>query len=408
MREEIIAMLRKFILLFFLLVPSLHILAQPYYFRHYQVESGLSNNTVYCSIQDKNGFMWFGTRDGLDRFDGYRFKTFNSQSKDESSLTSDYIFSLAIDSSNQLWVGCEKGLYSFDAQKDQLVTVIDSLKNIQELFVDKKGQIWFISNVMLCHYDSKQKKLTTFPVSKYFEASSICQTQDGSMWFSTNDGSVQRYNQLSNYFTRYSVFDHSPPATSHSIEKIVAADSTFLFIGTSSQGIKKFDCSTGTYSDVLQYNHDRTTIFVRDILKVHEGEFWFATESGLFILNTQNGSVTNLKKNFLDPYSLSDNAVYTLNKDKEGGIWAGTFFGGINYFSKQSVTFQKYLPDYSKNSISGSAVREICEDGFGNIWIGTEDAGLNKLHLKNGTFRHFQPAGTSADISYSNITCRWK
>jgi ligand-binding sensor domain-containing protein/nitrogen-specific signal transduction histidine kinase len=403
MREGIIAMLRKFILLFFLLVPSLHILAQPYYFRHYQVESGLSNNTVYCSIQDKNGFMWFGTRDGLDRFDGYRFKTFNSQSKDESSLTSDYIFSLAIDSSNQLWVGCEKGLYSFDAQKDQLVTVIDSLKNIQELFVDKKGQIWFISNVMLCHYDSKQKKLTTFPVSKYFEASSICQTQDGSMWFSTNDGFVQRYNQLSNYFTRYSVFDHSPPATSHSIEKIVAADSTFLFIGTSSQGIKKFDCSTGTYSDVLQYNHDRTTIFVRDILKVHEGEFWFATESGLFILNTQNGSVTNLKKNFLDPYSLSDNAVYTLNKDKEGGIWAGTFFGGINYFSKQSVTFQKYLPDYSKNSISGSAVREICEDGFGNIWIGTEDAGLNKLHLKNGTFRHFQPAGTSADISYSNI-----
>lgn len=398
------AMSRKLSPLFFLLLTlSLNALSQPYYFRHYQVENGLSNNTVYCSVQDKNGFMWFGTRDGLDRFDGYRFKTFNSGSRDESSLTSDYIFSLAIDSTDLLWVGGEKGLYCFDTKKERLIPVIDSLRTIQKIYVDKKGRVWFISNVTLCRYDRKQNKITVFPTQKYFEASSICETQDGSMWFSSNDGFILRYNESSNSFIRFSVFDHSLPATSHTIEKIIAGDSADLFIGTSSQGIKRFDCSKGTYTDVLRYNQDKTAIFVRDILKVRNGEFWFATESGIFILNTQGNKIINLRKNFLDPYSLSDNAIYALTKDKEGGIWVGSFFGGLNYFSRQPVTFQKYFPDYSRNSISGSAVREICEDGFGNMWIGTEDAGLNKFDLQSGKFTHFQPTGSSAGVAYSNI-----
>ena len=81
-----------------------------------------------------------------------------------------------------------------------------------------------------------------------------------------------------------------------------------------------------------------------------------------FYIKQDTGKFINLKKKFLDPYSLSDNAVYTLHKDNEGGIWAGTYFGGINYYPKQYFSFQKFFPDYSENSISGSAVREICED----------------------------------------------
>ncbi len=377
--------------------------AQPYYFTHYQVENGLSNNSVYCSLQDKNGFLWFGTKDGLNRFDGYRFKLFNIVSNNESSLSNDLITSLALDDKGTLWVGAEKGLYQFDALTERLIPFIDTLYYISDILIHKNRQLWFISNRTLCRFDSRTKKLKTFPPEIYFPASSMCQTEDGTLWVSSSDGFLQRYNEITQTFTGYSLVAHSPPVASLLIEKILPGNKGTLLIGTSSQGIKQFDIATASYKDLLLYNPDRTNIYVRDILKVNFDEYWFATESGIFILNTSTGKFTNLRKKYLDPYTLSDNAVYCLYKDVEGGVWAGTFFGGINYFSKQYSKFQKYFPDYSENSISGSAVREICEDANGNLWIGTEDAGLNKLNAKTGDITHFEPTGVSTSIAYTNV-----
>ena len=377
--------------------------AQPYYFRHYQVESGLSNNSVFCSMQDKNGFMWFGTKDGLNRFDGYRFKTFNIDNKDESSLTRDLISSLALDEKGVLWIGSQKGLYWFNAQQERLVAFNDSMQNVHDLFINKHGQLWFIAGFTACRYDFEKKELTTFPPGQYFNATSICESKDGTMWFSTSDGWIQQFNTSTQSFKRYNVFAHSPAAASKWIEKMLPDRDGSIFIGTSSQGIKEFNVASSDYKDLLTYNADKTTVFVRDIVKANDNELWFATESGIFILNKDTRKFLNLKKKYLDPYSLSDNAVYTLHKDSEGGIWAGTYFGGINYFPNQDFSFQKYFPDYTKNSISGSAVREICEDYLGNIWIGTEDAGLNKLNPRTRQVTHFEPTGASTSIAHSNI-----
>src|SRR5215207_7716897 len=126
--------LRCFIILLFAQVLiTVTVQGQQHYFRHYQVENGLSNNTVFCSMQDQNGFMWFGTKDGLNRFDGYRFKAFNIHNEDESSLTRDVISALAIDKKGVLWVGSEKGLYWFDAQYERLVPFIDTLHYIYDI-----------------------------------------------------------------------------------------------------------------------------------------------------------------------------------------------------------------------------------------------------------------------------------
>jgi len=127
-----------------------------------------------------------------------------------------------------------------------------------------------------------------------------------------------------------------------------------------------------------------------------------ATESGIFVYNEKTNSIINLKKNYRNPYSLSDNAVYTLCKDTEGGLWAGTYFGGINYHAQDQLLFQKYFPDYSKTSISGNAVREIITDKYGSLWIGTEDAGLNKIDSK-GLITHFMPTGSNTSLSYYNV-----
>ena len=228
-------------------------------------------------------------------------------------------------------------------------------------------------------------------------------SSSGTIWVSTTDGFLQQFDSTAETFHGYNIFEHSPRPTSRHIQKIKPAGPSGLYIGTTSQGLKKFDISTGTYTDILTYNTDKTTIFVRDILDNGNNEFWFATESGIFVLQEGSGKFINLKKKFLDPYSLTDNAVYSLCRDKEGGIWAGTFFGGINYYPKQYASFQKYFPDNTGNAISGNAVREICEDGYGNLWIGTEDAGLNKLNKATGAITHFEPSGSSSSIAYTNI-----
>lgn len=363
----------------------------------------MSHNTVFCTAQDKKGFLWFGTKDGLNRFDGYRFKTFPITKEEKSSLTRDLILSLATDHRGNLWVGTQKGLYYFDSERENFVPFLDTLHGINDLFFDRKDQLWFIADYTVTTYNFATKKTTTFPPEWFFSATSLCETPDGTMWFSTLDGYLQHFDAPTQTFRSYSVFNHSPPAESRVIQKIAADPHGTILIGTNNQGIKEFWPDRHDYRDVLTFNPDRTSIFVRDILQVSEQETWFATESGIFIRNNSTGKLNQLKKKTLDPYSLSDNAVYTLYKDTENGIWAGTFFGGLNYFIRQQATFQKYFPDYSKNSISGNAVREICEDKTGNIWIGTEDAGLNKLNLKTGTVSHFEPTGKPQSISYYNI-----
>ena len=377
--------------------------SQSYYFRHYQVEAGLSNNTVFCTVQDGAGFLWFGTKEGLNRFDGYHFKIFKLDTSAQASLTPDRIYCLLNDDKGTLWVGSQKGLYYFDAATERLVQRAGAFAEISSLQTDKAGRLWFTSNAGLCRYDMTADKITCFSPSVYFNATSVCRTADGTIWAATRDGYLKKFDAATETFASYDVFAHSPAAASRFIQKIYSTGKDSIFIGTSSQGLKLFQIPIAEYTDLLTHNANKTSVFVRDMLVYQPGEFWFATESGIFILNTKTGRFTNLKKRTLDPYSLSDNAVYALCKDREGGVWAGTYFGGVNYYPKQYTPFRKYFPDYSNNSISGSVVREICADRFGNLWIGTEDGGLNKLTKKTGVITRFSPTGARGSIAYSNI-----
>lgn len=381
---------------------AVHLKAQSYFFRHYQVENGLSNNTVLCSVQDNEGFLWFGTKDGMNRFDGYHFKHYNIN-YEGYSMEPDMISCMLVDKQNRLWVGCQKGLYYFDKKNEMLVPFIDSLKWINAMYLNTNGDLWFVSALMLCRYSFKTKQLTRFPDKEYFPATFVSGTQNGDVWASTSDGFLKQYNPASNNFTSFNLFSHSPLSTSNWIQKINCVNNNTIYVGTSAQGLKKFDINAAKYTDVLTYNTDKTNIYIRDIKKYSDNEYWFATESGIFIENVTTGKFINLKKSFINPYSLSDNAIYSLCKDREGGMWAGTYFGGINYYSEQYAVFKKYFPDNSSTSISGNAVREICGDNDGNIWIGTEDAGLNKLNPVSGEITQFKPTGAPTSIAHSNI-----
>ncbi len=397
-------MIYKTILLAILLVLADSLVGQPYYFRHFQVEDGLSNNAVICSAQDKKGFVWFGTKDGLDRFDGYSFKVFRNNPDDSGSIGSNFIHTLYTDPNDVLWVGTEKGLYKYNTTTESFSLLpTPFIEQITDMQMDTKGNLWFISNFNLFKYYEPAKKLEQFTIPEFFEATSVCTLADGSVWVSTPTGFLKKYNADKNSFTNYDLFSHSPKTVSNWIEQLYGIKDGNILVGTSNQGVKLFDTKGFTYKDILTYNTDKTEIFARSFVQTSEEECWIATESGIFIYNLKTGNAVNLHKEYNNPYSISDNAVYTFCKDKEGGIWAGTYFGGINYFPKHNLSFNKHFPENGKNSLSGNVVREIHQDAGGNLWIGTEDAGLNKFNPATDIFTSFQPTGAKESISYTNI-----
>lgn len=374
--------------------------AQPYSFRHYKVEEGLSYNTVICSYQDKKGFLWFGTKDGLNRFDGNNFKIFRHDADDPTTIGNNFIKVLHEDDQGALWVGTGKGLYSFDAASETFKLFNNTSANeIIDIQTDNRDNLWYILGRGLYKFNFKTRETTKYDD----DVTSICKTSDGHIWTATATGKLHEYNFTDNRFESFDVFNKSHPVANKWIENIYDTGRQSLLIGTANQGAKLFDTRLKTYTDLPLHNPDETEIYVRNFTHYAGDEYWIASESGIFTYNIKTQKIENLRKQKDNPYSLSDNAVYTFTRDKEGGIWAGTYFGGINYCPRQSMTFEKVFPRNDERSISGNIVREICQDRYGSLWIGTEDAGLNKFNPQTNTYQHFYPSVSDASISYTNV-----
>lgn len=376
--------------------------AQPYYFRHYQVESGLSNNTVFCCIQDKQGFIWMGTKDGLNRFNGYSFDVFGS-GKDSSGLGDGYIRSLYISPDDSMYVGTRIGVYKYHPLTERFSEVLRTTQEVTDIQQDDRHNLWMVCGNRLIRFNvlSHQKKIYT--ELSHPNVTSVCIDSEGTVYAGTADGYIEKLSEPGNC-TVYNLFEKEPVNYSKWIERLYITKNNKIIAGTSNFGVKYFDPGTGASKNILTKNKEHNGIYVRDFVQVSDSVIWIGTESGIFIYNIHSNTYTNLANETGNNYSLSDNAVYTLCIDREGGIWAGTYSGGINYYHPQYSVFTKYFPQAGKpGMLSGNVVREICPDHLGNLWIGTEDAGLNKLNLGTNLITHYTSSGSRQDVSYPNI-----
>ncbi|MDQ1085518.1 hybrid sensor histidine kinase/response regulator transcription factor [Siphonobacter sp. SORGH_AS_1065] len=361
-------------------------------FKSYQVADGLSSNTITCILQDHRGFMWFGSRNGLNRFDGHAVKVFRHSRSDSQSLGSNSILSLCEDRKKQLWVGTFKGIYRYDPQKETFTrfTAIPA-QEVRYLGMDAQHRIWIIAGYKLYCYDGA--KLHAYPFAED-QATALHISKQGTVWVSTERGRLLRYNARENRFRNI------PLATLSRIDFMFAIGDTTLIMRRGSR--------VSVYQPNRQTTHPLSTnesleIRINSMMEKSPGEYWIGTESGLFIYHSQTGQLTQEQKQFGNPYSLTDNVISCLYQDREKGIWLGTSFGGVNYYSDHLTRFTKYQPLPGQNSLSGNVVHAIQKDNQGNLWIGTEDAGLNKMNLKTGQIRSFLPGKGPAGLSYPNI-----
>jgi ligand-binding sensor domain-containing protein/signal transduction histidine kinase/DNA-binding response OmpR family regulator len=385
------------IALCFLLLKG-QLMAQPYYFRNYQVNNGVSSNTITCILQDKKGFMWYGTRNGLNRFDGSAFRIFRNNPSDPFSLGSNSILSLFEDQNERLWAGTYKGISIYDPVKERFTSFGKLVQSeIRAIKGDRNHHVWIIADQVLYRYDEDNGALTPYHFPNA-QTTNIAISRTGLVWVATNNGLIKKYNASDNSFTDYDLSGSFPKNPVNVIQDIYPINDTSIMVGTMHNALLLNTAGNHiSGKSVLAGNMQ-----VHQILPQSGNEYWLGTETGLYILDMASKKTRLIQKQRDDPYSLTDNVIYTLYKDREGGTWIGTFFGGINYYARQYNAFQKYFPHEGMNNLSGNLVHEICSDQYGQVWIGTEDAGLNKLDLQTGTVRQFMPGGKGS-IAYRNI-----
>lgn len=342
--------------------------------------------------------MWFGTRNGLNRFDGSTFRVFRNSNNDPKSIGNNSILSLHGDEENKLWIGTYKGIYQYDPVNETFNTFNKLPAGEIRAIKGNKNNIWFTSDYRLYKYNIINKQLTSLDSNNH-ETVAITLSANGHLWTADANGRVKKYNESSGKFISYDIAALHQGLTR--IQEIYIASDTMMLIGTINQ-LLLFNVKTNTLTNILAHYNNNKPIQTHSIIEQQKNVYWIGAETGLYILNLNKQSWHHLQKEYNDPYAITDNVVYSFCKDAEGSVWIGTFFGGINYYSEQNNRFKKYFQQSAQNKISGNLVHEICRDDFNNLWVGTEDAGLNKINRATGKVTSYLPNGPGS-ISYTNI-----
>ena len=379
-----------------------------YYFKNLSIRNGLSQNTVNAILQDRKGFMWLGTKDGLNRYDGLSFRKFKHDAANPRSIGNSFITSLYEDFNGNIWVGTDAGVYIYYPEKEafeefdcQSLEKTRIERSVSMIAGDKQGRVWIAVEAqgMFC-YDTRQKLLRNYPLSE-ISSNIKCFTFDsgGTLWLGFyGDGLYYSKDNLATVHPYGSPEDGKREFEGGVITKIVQGNYNCLYIGSVKEGVSELNLTSGQVRNLLAIDESGESIFCRDLLPYSDNELWIGTESGIYIYNLRTAQFIHLRASLYDSYSLSDNAIYALYKDREEGLWIGSYFGGVDYYPRQYTYFAKYSPKNIANSLHGKRVREFCRADDGTLWIGTEDGGLNHFNPKTKEFHFFEPSAGFTNI----------
>lgn len=365
--------------------------ADQYNFTHVDSRDGLSANNVKSIVQDSLGFMWFGTKNGLNRYDGSTFRVYKCYDE-ERKCGNNNIGALYEDENTTLWIGTDRGIYQYDPREDRIRFVDLKPEDgmmpdnwVQAIAGDGKGHVWaLLPDEGLYLYDTGNGTVRHFrfeETSKFKKvyASDVMVGSDGSVWVAIANDGLYRYHPSTGNFVKERIKNPDMVTDTYFMALCETAQGTVI-AGTTNGSIYEYNPRTHVVNPIAFSG--RGNVYLRDIL-CFDNELWIGTHDGLYIKNLDNGAERFLKENPLDPFSLSDNTVYCIYRDKSGGAWIGSIFGGVSYMSRRKFKFANYG---IKDGLTGRLVLGVTADRSNRIWTGTETAGLNLLNPVDGKF----------------------
>jgi two-component system sensor histidine kinase ChiS len=393
-------------------------------FQHISTEDGLPQSTVNVIFQDSNGFMWFGTYDGLSRYDGYQFVTFKNDPSDVNSLSSNIVVSIIEDYNGYLWVAtAQNGVNRFDPKTGEFDRFVpsnsdfDSLSHskVYKVFEDPAHRIWVATEHGLNLYLPNKNAFAHFynnPLDSQSLPSGaivdITDDGDGNLW-------VASHKTLAHFNIERQTFKHfSAKEFPTQIQNLYLDTDKSLWVGTRLNGLyhlklkntvlpkndesdknKNNVNSADSGINIKHFQHVKTDAFslsyndVRGVLRTTNGDLWVATEEGgLNVRRKGDNRFQHFKRNSADPHSISINDIWSLYQDKKGLLWIGTAGGGINITESFENQFSRLThAPYSRNGLSHELVWDIEQDSQGILWMATLN-GLDRYDPKFDRFQH--------------------
>ncbi len=420
--------MRTYIYFLFLLtlITPLFVLSQKQQikFQHLQTADGLSQSNVLCILQDSRGFMWFGTEDGLNKYDGYNFTTYKNDPQKNNSISGNYINDIVEDNNGDLWItAADGGLNKYDRQKNQFIHFKHDFKDphsISDDFVscllkDSKGNIWVGTATGVNVFDKKNNHFIKYSKTKNDSgsisdnaATTMYQDRQHNIWIGTNAG-LNLFNAEKNSFVHFRHNDNDPESLSSNTVTSIFEDSKHrLWIGTKGGGLNLLDRQTGKFHVFKKSNTKAPGICDDVIFSVNEdneGMIWVASENnGISIFNPATATFINCKYTDLSNTDLSSNSINKIYKDRKGNMWIGTYNAGLNLLSSDINKFIHYKHTSSLNSLGNNNVLCLYEDKENNLWIATDGGGLDLYDRETGNFKHFKHQdGNKNTIAGNNV-----
>jgi len=385
---------------------------QKFKFTRLDINDGLSQNCVLCVLQDRRGFMWFGTRDGLNKYDGYQIRVYRNDPKDPHSISNNFISAMVEDAQGNIWVATRGGgLNRYDRQKDQFISYTRhagpapglSSNLLTSLAGDKEGNLWIgTEDAGLDYFQPVTRQFIHFTCNErdqhtlggqYIRAILVDSRQD--VWVGAYGGGLSRLDHKKGVFTRFRHLEND--ASSLSDDKVLSVfeDSRhLLWIGTDDGGLDLMENpGDGHFRHFRHDIRNHNTIPGNVIYTLGEDDknnIWIGAENeGLGIFDYTTGAFHNYLHDDVDNTSLSNNSIHTAYRDNNGNMWVGTFAGGMNILSKDAERFTHYKHTQDKNSLSNNNVLSIVQNREKKLWIGTDGGGLDLFDPITKSFRHF-------------------
>lgn len=372
-------------------------------FRHYGQEQGLPSNCVRDIAQDSRGFIWLATDGGLARFDGRDFRHYHLHCN--PPVHDDNYTSAILALNDDMWVGTDAHLFRYVQEADtfEYVGITDEKGQpasimIRNITNDRDGYIWInaLGQGVIKLDQSKESpmaKFYKFPKHKNVIAWVYVDSRND-VWATSgqNVGGIYKYDKSKDDFKPFVVVQNKVPISTFG--SVLTEDEEHnLWMGQKDGSLICIDPFSGEVRRIVNRDNQLGIHHIHTLKPIGNGMMLIGSDAGLAVYDRHSDKMRLYKQDELDIASLSDQFVYPIIQDTEGGVWIGTFYGGLNYLIPKLKSFEKYRPSRYANSVSGSVISGFAEDAKGNIYIASDDGGLSKFTPSTNTFKSYQLNG---------------
>ena len=372
-------------------------------FSHIGINDGLSQNTVLAICQDKEGYIWFGTANGVNRYDGYELRTFHSDGNDGTTLLDDLVNDMYLDGGGHVWVCSAKGVSSYDPQTERF-TRYPLPGNESALTATRiaEDRMLVASSTRTLLLNTGTGGWTSSGIPAKIGKSTALKSIGDKVYIGTKDARICECR-----FEGDSLIIDREASIGREANDIVPDRKGKLWIATEGYGLLHMDLSDGSMERFDHSHGHLPSDYVRSVEYDMNGNLWIGTAYDLVILNEVNGCFRNVRSDYFDKNSLSHTSIKDICMDSQGGMWLGTYFGGVNYYHPGHIRFNSIRRSPNGSPLNDNIVSCIMEDADGTLWIGTNRMGVIHYDPMNGKKGNYFLSDVSG-LESNDIKCLFR